>query len=169
MWLLGASILPELRAFSSSRSVSSELLPARPAVSHCVYCLGRNFSFGYQMIHRLAVILADVMCPAPTPTELTQILYFAYIYFVSFVVKRVAANLSCGKQVWSTTTRFSGFPSPRPSCVYTHRVQPCLSCLSWDLITLYPLSAPSLPQLITRTLLLIQALRAFSTSLQSCL
>lgn len=60
------------------------------------------------------------------------------LYLFSFVVKRVAGNLRCGKQVWSTMTRFSAFPSFLPPCAHTYRAQPCLSFLSQDPITLYP-------------------------------
>lgn len=162
--LLGASILSVLWAFSSSQSVSSALLPTRPVVQHCVYCLGRNFSFDYHMIHSLAVVLAYVMCvllPRPQSSRKSS----TSLIFVSFVVKRVAGNLSCGKQAWSTLTRFSGFPSsPR---VYTYRAQPCLSFLSQDPIPLYPCSVPSLPWLLTQTQLLIQASRVFCALLQS--
>jgi len=48
--------------FSGSQSVSTVLLPTRPVAQHCVYCLGRNFSFDYHMIHSLAVIPAYVIC-----------------------------------------------------------------------------------------------------------
>lgn len=90
------------------------------------------------------------------------------LYLFSFVVKRVAGNLRCGKRVWSTMTRFSGFPSSLPPCAHTYRAQPCPSFLSWDPITLYPgFFPPSLPQLLTETCLLIQASCMFYTFLQS--
>lgn len=82
IYLLGASILSVLWAFSSSH-MSSALLPTRPAVQHCEYCLGRNFSFDYHMIHSLAVIPAyviRVLLPRPqsshkSSTLLTFVLF----------------------------------------------------------------------------------------------
>lgn len=80
--LLGASIISVLWAFSSSWSVSSALLPTRPVVQHCVYCLGRNF---YHMNHSLAVIPAYVVCvllPRPQSSHKSSTLLI-FIFFCS--------------------------------------------------------------------------------------
>lgn len=94
----GLSFLPVPWAFPSSQSVNSALLPPRPVVQHCAYCLGRNFSVDYHMIHSLAVIPAPGMCvllPHPQSSHKSSTL----LTFVSFVVKRMALK----PQLWKTS------------------------------------------------------------------